>query len=1176
METLTFKRPQTQQAPGVTPGLTFRRPEPQDPLARADSVLKRYEGKRLTKEDFLADQDLMGLVRENMGARFRDQNIIGKVYSGATALAGGATAGSWQDLSDEELFETWQNYHRSFAGGQSVTTANEVAYVAAADDQTKQLMGLGYKLFDNMDNAFTGEGTWSESFDAVGDYMSAAIWDPTTLLSLGVGKAFTAGGTKAASVALRQAAKTAFQTTLEAQLKQGVARQVAQGVADQAAKKVISDGFKRIGAQRATRATVAAGATDLVTITGLDVLNQDVKIKTGAQDEYNPIQTAVSALGVIALPAMVYGAKGAAQGLSRLSQNTAVAPYLQRYEAMKTDFIGKDKDTITQAMKDRIDLTAVNKNLQDSFANFRDNMDAMAGWNAAKEQALKDLPKKGLEPKITRDDIDFFDTFLFGYTNKAGKEVDGLVQSLAKAGFVYVPRGSDDKISNWIGDAIQWLDPKIVRKAVREFEKGTGKPLGIGYKPQDVAQVWKLRQSYAGLDLYLSRRIGDFVRRGDTDSTVNRFMDDLTKETEMDEGSKAAYGAWVQSVWKRMVTAHPGTTGLNVKGWSQLTLLNSVSDLTLGMLNFGQAAYKGIKGETAAAAKLMQRGKGSMLGTLRRGYGLLDLNATLEEGMALLEANPRVARELFRYGTGEAAESANPLKDSNIKGKGFEATEKVVNGLQTIAGVTLQDEITKVFSLVTSLDRAILREYGTTYNEFMSRPDKWIEMASPRFQDNVMAPAMDRTLRETASKAWTDKKGSNFSLMIAKFVERLSNNPVSGYAIPFGRFFNTATATLGDFSMINFIRHQGKKFRGAKVDASLDEEAELLAKGITGWGIVASFVPGAIEKIESGLAWNQEREDDGSIKDTTYDFPESFGRIAGQALGHIIKDGEVPADLQTTMFEVYGAQTFRATQEGVQAVGENIGMYLSGDFWAAATESKDIIANFMAGIVSGVTRPLDPVNIGVGVATGDLAVPDRRQGSEFYNEATRYIDKIFQLPQEEQRFLPSRGGNEMTDMGRVLGGVRSTPENTPSERMMNSIGLPSWKAVRFDGDPQVKNRLDELFAPLFNNYAEAALSRHPDFYDLSLERRQLIFKTEVQEPAKKAAEDILKKGLGDDKKYDLIRQISGEGQGKLRRVLQDIGMEDMSLGDIADMEGGNDKLQMILYLLKEREDILKR
>lgn len=127
METLTFKRPQTQQAPGVTPGLTFRRPEPQDPLARADSVLKRYEGKRLTKEDFLADKDLMGLVRENMGARFKDQNIIGKVYSGATALAGGATAGSWQDLSDEELFETWQNYHRSFAGGQSVTTANEVA-----------------------------------------------------------------------------------------------------------------------------------------------------------------------------------------------------------------------------------------------------------------------------------------------------------------------------------------------------------------------------------------------------------------------------------------------------------------------------------------------------------------------------------------------------------------------------------------------------------------------------------------------------------------------------------------------------------------------------------------------------------------------------------------------------------------------------------------------------------------------------------------------------------------------------------------------------------------------------------------------------------------------------------------------------------------------------------------
>jgi hypothetical protein len=1173
METLTFKRPQTQEAPGATPGLTFRRPEPQDPLSRADSILKRYENKPLTKEDFLADQDLMSLVRENMSARFKDQNIL---YAGATALAGGATGGSWEDMSDEELFETWQNYHRSFAGGQSVTTANEVAYVAVADDKTKAMMGVGYKLFDSMDNAFIGEGTWSESFDAVGDYMASAIWDPTTILSLGVGKAFSAAGTKGASVALRAAAKTAFQSTLEAQLKSGVAKNIAEQAANAAAQTVMKEGFKKIGTTGAKRAAVGAGATDLVTITGLDVLNQDVKIDTGAQESYSPTQTAISALGVIALPAMTYGARGLAQGLSKATENTAAAPYFQRYEAFKTDFMGKDKDQITQAMKDRIDLNAVNANLQQSFANFRDNMDGMASWSEAKAKALVDLPKKGLEATVARDNIDFFDTFLFGYTNKQGQEVDGLVQSLAKAGFVYVPRGTDDKISNWVGDAINWLDPKIVRSAVRNFEKATGKPLGIGYKPQDVAQVWKLRQSYAGLDLYLSRRIGDFVRRGDTDKTVNKLMETLAKESEMDEASQAAYGAWVQSVWKRMVTAHPGTTGLNVKGWSQLTLLNSVSDMTLGALNFGQAVFKGVKGDLAGAKEMMKRGRGSMLGTLRRGYALLDLNATLEEGMALLEANPKVAKELFRYGTGEAAESANPLKDFNIKGKGFEATEKVVNGLQTLAGVTLQDEITKVFSLVTSLDRAILREYGTTYNEFMSRPDKWLEMASPRFQENVMAPAMDRTLRETASKAWTDKKGSNFSLMIAKFIEKLSNNPVSGYAIPFGRFFNTATATLGDFSMVNFLRHQGKKFRGAKVDASLDEEAELLAKGITGWGIVASFVPGAIEKIEAGLAWNQEREGDGSIKDTTYDFPESFGRIAGQALAHIVKDGEVPDDLKTTMAEVYGAQTFRTTQEGAQAVLDNISMYLDGDFWDAASGSSEIISNFVAGIFSGVTRPLDPVNIGVGVATGDLAVPDRRQGSQFYNEATRYIDNIFQLPKEEQRNLPSRGPNNMTDMGRVLGGVRSTPENTPAERMMNSIGLPSWKAVKFDGDPEVKNRMDALFAPLFNNYAEAALKRHEDFYDLSLERRQLIFKIEVQEPAKKAAEAILKKGLGDDKRYELMKEIAGQGQGKLRRVLSDLNMEGMSLGDIADMEGGNEKLETILYLLKEREDILKK
>ena len=89
-------------------------------------------------------------------------------------------------MEPEKAFEIFQNWQRSFAGGQTVTTANELIYGTNADDDTRAKLGASYMLFDSMDNAFTGEGSWGEMFDAVGDYTKAAVWDPSTILSLGI------------------------------------------------------------------------------------------------------------------------------------------------------------------------------------------------------------------------------------------------------------------------------------------------------------------------------------------------------------------------------------------------------------------------------------------------------------------------------------------------------------------------------------------------------------------------------------------------------------------------------------------------------------------------------------------------------------------------------------------------------------------------------------------------------------------------------------------------------------------------------------------------------------------------------------------------------------------------------------------------------------------------------
>ena len=123
----------------------------------------------------------MEVVRSNLEARFTPGGVLTKARRGATGLTGGAIGGlssqDYREMSDYKVFEVWQNYQRSFAGGQTVTTGNEIAYGMSSDDSTKVKLGAGYLLFDQMDNAFTGEGSWAEMGDAIWDYSKSAVYD---------------------------------------------------------------------------------------------------------------------------------------------------------------------------------------------------------------------------------------------------------------------------------------------------------------------------------------------------------------------------------------------------------------------------------------------------------------------------------------------------------------------------------------------------------------------------------------------------------------------------------------------------------------------------------------------------------------------------------------------------------------------------------------------------------------------------------------------------------------------------------------------------------------------------------------------------------------------------------------------------------------------------------------
>lgn len=1157
-------------------------PDNTQPLPEYISGLKGRLGRDLTKEDILADERLMSVVDRSVDTRFQDRSFVA---GGVTGLLGGATSQGYRpDLSPEERFEIFQNYQRSFAGGQTVTTANELAFIVRADDATKAAVGEGYELFDSMGNIFTGEGTWSETFDGVGDYIRAGLVDPTTVATAAVGRLLSQGTARASAMAVREAAKlTAKQVAEQAATKVGT--EAAKKAAQEAAKIAAQKTFKQIGLE-AGKKVVQFGAIDAGAAIASDLGYQKVLMDTGVQEAYNPAQTALAGLSIAAVPALIKAGQITAAAASKIPGVSSLIP---KFEGIVRATAGKTSKEKEAAVRNTIDWDTLSEGMRETFSKFKENMEAGLEWTPAKRKSAEIVSEGATDVSGIRNDVNgFFEFFMFGGVDADGVIHDGFANKLKEAGFVYIPRWSDDKPTNWLGDALSWLPDDLAREAIETFEFSTGAKLGIDLTENvsdQLSSVWRLTASEGGLRLYLSRKATDIL-----DGGVDILDPTGSASAKAKEASRPERMKYIQSVWKRLLTAHFGTTGANVKGWYQLYTMNTISDAVQGVLEMATSPI-GKSGQ-------LKRGWNTLLSSARRMGALLDPQSSMDEAEAFFVMNPEYAKEVFRelsgdVGAKDAPERFNMLRETVVGGKkvttpmsGVKTTEDIVHGLQTATGVVLQDELTKQVSFMMALDRELLRSYGKTYSEFFALEDAFIRMKQDDFA-MVVSRAIDRTLRETASKTWgTHSYKGNLPREFARIVEGASNNEFFGYAIPFGRFFNTTIATLGDFTSINFVRHYLKKARGVRINPAEEEGFELFAKGVVGLAGITFAAHHAAEKIDQGLAWNQERREDGTISDKTFDFPESHMRIIGQLFGHVIHEmgntgksfsealPAIPRDLATEAGAILGGQTFRAGQEGIQAMTQMAIDMLEGNLEAGGEKALEMLLGFGANIVSGVTRPLEPLNEIAGAVTGNFSNPDRRQGVKFLNEAFRYVDKIIPMGDRSERAYPTRGTSVPKDYGRVLGGVRSSPEPNLTEKVLNSVGMPHWRSVRWDGPPEVKNRLDEIFDIVVHARFNQLLIDEPDFFEKPTEAREILTKRALEE-SKKHALDLLESQAGSDQSVAIIRKISSNPKGErgVKQVLDYLGYEG-DLADIATEEGGKLKLETILYMVQNWEEFV--
>lgn len=1156
-------QPEALELQGVIEEQQAEQPEPTQPTIPAalvplndnnfvdlEKILKEYD-RPLIKEDFLADKRLMELVRTGLEARYRPG--LGKeAYAAVSGLAGGATGGvlsgrSYRDMPDEDVFEIWQNWQRSFAGTQTVTTANELAYGLNADDDTRAKLGANYLLFDSMDNAFTGEGSWGEMFDAVWDYGRAAVWDPSTLVSFGVGRALTAGGGKVTGAAVRKLGTEALK------------KYVATGATSDAAK--------------ATLGAVVRGATyaapDAVIEVGADMAYQNQLMITGAQENYNKAQTAFAAAGAMVIPALMAG--GAA--VKAMRDSPALRDSFLAYEDLDKVIATMSKEEAQKAVRDRTNVGAVISAVDENFGKIEGRN--FLSWEEAKDTA-RAVVASNFEEMTDAEVMNAFKKhFWFGDPNAGTK---GYYQALKDAGFVVHPKLlEDNKISGVFGQTITWLSDDVVERSMKNFEEASGRKLGIGYTADSLASAFIRDSSEAGTTLWISSTLDRLEKAG------MRGKDALEAFGAKGETVKDPQRtAFALSVYKRLLTSHLATTGANVKGFSQLVSLNTAADFVTAGANMAQSAYYKTLGRDADKAALYaNRGWGSALGALRRGVSVFSPDIEMAYAQKMFEMNPDIQAKLFRdiagdSGTRQGVELFN-LDPDNVLWKG---ADNFTKGAQILTMTRLQDELTKTWAFGNNVNQYIMREYGITPEDFFKRPDVELEMASDKFKTNVLEKAAYRTLRETASVNWSTLPAQNAFRSAARNIEALTNRTSVGFVIPFGSFLNTTIATMGDLSGVNAIRMLARQATGQEVDFVTQEGAELLGKAVVGWGVAAYGIPAAKERIEQGLAWNQEVQDDGSIQDRQFDWPNSTIRLFQQVVAHGMGDStdirdfdraNVPDDLWAELGIQLGGQAVRDLDDSYQTLVQAINNFHAGEGFAES--GMAILGPMVSKVLQGATRPFDPLNVAAGIARDGNMNPDLRQGPENFNNAMKYlnqllpsISKVDDLP---RRATAVEGFEDRTDVGKQMLGVRGLRENTLAETMFNSAGIPSWKAIKWNGPAEVKNQMDAIAAPIFEGQARIFLSKNPNYYTLPLDKKEKIL-AEMRNAVREQVMQVVENGLPES--LNMLRLLSGADKDKVRRVKDFLGIEG-DLESLLEQEDGLDIMRKIKMMVDSYDQI---
>ena len=1046
----------------------------------------------------------------------------------------------FQDLPDEEVYTAFINHMRYFNTNE-VWTVGELRWLSDQQDEGKAIAGSAYQVYDSLGNVFVNDGLYG-AVDGVADYVGAVLSSPSTYLGGFVGRAVLGGSAKvASSAATKGAVEIAKKAAIREALKAGATKEIAKAAGVRAADDVI---FRAARGLELKKAGIAA-ATDIGIGVGQNLGVQKAQIDVGNQEEYDPLQTAVVAAagiiggGVSYLPFALRGTSG----LDKVSEKVAAGRVAERKanqakaapaaQAMATKF--------QERMAPWEEAVAAGKDVSDS-STFR--MDVTRNLLGDAEDG------KGGLLKGMMDDA--------GIAINTSMDAPPVMQQVVSFA----------------------LDLPVKAKA--ELDVAFKKSYGVSW--DDTINLVATAMSESGQVLELASRTGrklkESVRVG---IEANNTILKAAAEKAADKAPDPNVIGYIQNVWRRALVSHPATTAVNVKGWVAANAFTSLAEVVQAASVGGYGAVAALvptKAGQAVSKEALRRSKQMMAAQVYKARTLLDPYTTREAAEAFFKEAPKKYQKMIGEST-FGLDTGGPEKFGlNPKGRVIKKTEGYLNKAATISGMNIQDTYTKSISVMTELDRLVRLKYDKGLSQLLE--DGQVHKIS----DDVWQGAVEKGLKDTFSMDYT--KGYALS-GFAKAVEDLSSLPGLGFVFPFGRFMNNALAFTLEYSplavlpLANRMARKGIITKSALSELGSDAAQQTLAKITVGGLAIAYFANIQTEKEKKGLSWNQAMDSTGAIVNEDNLSPVAAFQVLGRIVSLMMREEKAATKelMRDAGTQLVIAQLYR--QAGVGGGVEDLAKYIlsTTDSEVEQRELKDIFsafATFVGGdIVSGFTRPFEPVNTLLNVAQDNDVLIDRKQlrGMDLAKANTfRYLDGFFNLfiePDENGRkgmgpplqALTKPGDQrEANPLRRITSGTREEQPLTNADRMLNTVNLPLWTQQERTGIPEWDALVNREITPMLEARA-TRLINSPLWKNSNQRTRQRQVRA-LMKQVKADIRDILAKGTLDGATRNAQRNWLSKDEDLRIQARQRF-----NLGSVKDYELTIPQIEMMEFWIKE-------